>query len=154
MLLWSLTHLIEKEIRKKGGKQGSRSRIDFEKMEAKHAAFVDIFFCPYLLQKSHPQWRAWCILWLYYVNVIHYIIYYIIISYYIIGFCVLLSDIQHDSIMLLLYIKLYHIRSHYVISYSFIFYFHIILFSVKSLLSKKILFSTISCRNIFVTRRR
>ena len=37
---------------KKAAKKGSRSRIDFEKMEAKHAAFVDIFFCPYLFKKA------------------------------------------------------------------------------------------------------
>ena len=43
MLLWSLTHLIEKEIRKKGGKKGSRSRIEIEKMERTHAAFVGPF---------------------------------------------------------------------------------------------------------------
>ena len=52
MLLRSLTHLIENEICSKGGKKSSRSRIDFDKMGAKHAAFVDICFCPYLLTQK------------------------------------------------------------------------------------------------------
>lgn len=55
VLLWSLIHLIEKEIRKKGGKKGSRSRIEIEQMERTHAAFVGPFLPVSVDKKNHPQ---------------------------------------------------------------------------------------------------